>query len=166
METWWDGKEVNNELQLQLHCIFTNDNVKPIDPSSVLLPYAVCGQHILSPYEPFPSFQRYVSLTRWQHSSVNPESHVCVSEGPVFIWYLLRPCQPLSSFLGDVSRTAWQHCDPCIRHGQLYVACSRVGNPTNIYIPAPEGKTTSVTFRTDGNIPISLHVFAFLLIVE
>jgi hypothetical protein len=25
---------------------------------------------------------------------------------------------------------------------------------------------TSVTFRTDGNIPISLHVFAFLLIVE
>jgi hypothetical protein len=25
---------------------------------------------------------------------------------------------------------------------------------------------TSVTFQTDGNIPISLHVFAFLLIVE
>ena len=25
---------------------------------------------------------------------------------------------------------------------------------------------TSVTFRTDGNIPISLHVFVFLLIVE
>jgi hypothetical protein len=25
---------------------------------------------------------------------------------------------------------------------------------------------TSVTFRTDGNIPISLRVFAFLLIVE
>jgi hypothetical protein len=25
---------------------------------------------------------------------------------------------------------------------------------------------TSVTLRTDGNIPISLHVFAFLLIVE
>jgi len=24
----------------------------------------------------------------------------------------------------------------------------------------------SVTFQTDGNIPISLHVFAFLLIVE
>jgi hypothetical protein len=27
-------------------------------------------------------------------------------------------------------------------------------------------QTTSVTFQTDGNIPISLHVFAFLLIVE
>jgi hypothetical protein len=25
---------------------------------------------------------------------------------------------------------------------------------------------TSVTFQTDGNIPISLHVFAFLLTVE
>jgi len=25
---------------------------------------------------------------------------------------------------------------------------------------------TSVTFQTDGNVPISLHVFAFLLIVE
>jgi hypothetical protein len=25
---------------------------------------------------------------------------------------------------------------------------------------------TSVTFQTDGNIPISLHVFVFLLIVE
>ena len=25
---------------------------------------------------------------------------------------------------------------------------------------------TSVTFKTDGNIPVSLHVFAFLLIVE
>ena len=30
METWRDGKEVTNELHLQLHCIYTNDNVKPI----------------------------------------------------------------------------------------------------------------------------------------
>jgi len=30
METRWDGKEVTNELHLQLHCIYTNDNVKPI----------------------------------------------------------------------------------------------------------------------------------------
>jgi hypothetical protein len=52
-------------------------------------------------------------------------------------------------------------------HMGKYVACSKVGHPTNIYIPAAEGKTkTSVTFQTDGNIPISLHVFAFLLTVE
>jgi len=92
---------------------------------------------------------------------------VYVSEAPVFIWYLLRPSQPVSSFLGEVLRTVWQHCDPCFWHGQVYVACSWVGNPTNIYIPAPEGKTKNlVTFRTDGNIPISLNVFAFLFIVE
>jgi hypothetical protein len=31
----------------------------------------------------------------------------------------------------------------------------------------PKGKQrTSVTFQTDGNIPVSLHIFAFLLIVE
>jgi hypothetical protein len=29
-ETWWDRKEVTNELHLQLHCICTNDNVKSI----------------------------------------------------------------------------------------------------------------------------------------
>jgi len=65
---------------------------------------------------------------------------LCVSAAPVVI-YLLRPRHPVSSFLGNVSRTAWQHCDPCFSHGQLYAACSRGGNPTNIYIPAPEGKT-------------------------
>jgi hypothetical protein len=30
METWWDRMEVTNELNLQLHCIYTNDNVQPI----------------------------------------------------------------------------------------------------------------------------------------
>jgi hypothetical protein len=69
---------------------------------------------------------------------------VSVSEAPVFI-YILWHSQPVSSFLGNVSRTALQHCDPCFSHGQLYVACSRVGNPTNFYFPAPEGKTKNFT---------------------
>jgi hypothetical protein len=30
METWWDGKEVNNEIHLQLHYINKSDNEKPI----------------------------------------------------------------------------------------------------------------------------------------
>jgi hypothetical protein len=30
-------------------------------------------------------------------------------------------------------------------HMGNYVACSRVGNPTNIYIPAPEGKTKNIS---------------------
>jgi hypothetical protein len=33
-------------------------------------------------------------------------------------------------------------------HGQLYVACSRVGNPTNLYIQAPEGKTKNILYPT------------------
>jgi hypothetical protein len=76
------------------------------------------------------------------HNTVLPTLRVTcvsVSEVPVFI-YLLRPSQPVSSFLEYVSQTAWQHCDPCFWHGQLYVACLRVRNPTNIYILPPEGK--------------------------
>jgi hypothetical protein len=86
METWWDGKEVTNELHLQLHCIYTNDNVKPIQPWSVL-PFPVYGQHMLSPSQPFPSLQRDVSLTGWQHSAANPESHVyvCVANPCVYV---------------------------------------------------------------------------------
>ena len=135
-----------------MHCICTNDNVKPIEPSSVLLPYAVLGQHSLSPSQPFPSFQRDVSLTGWQHSAATP-GVTCVSVGSPTVYMTpsstFSTCFVLSgkcfangmTFLGNVSRTAWQHCDPCFSHWQLYVACSMVGNHTNIYIPAPEGKT-------------------------
>jgi hypothetical protein len=49
-------EERKNKLHLKLHCIYTNDNEKPVYLSSVLLLYPVYGQHILSPHQPFPSF--------------------------------------------------------------------------------------------------------------
>jgi ATP-dependent DNA helicase PIF1 len=40
--------------------------------------------------------------------------------------------------------------NPCFSHGQPYVACSRVGHPTNLYFLGPGGKTRNYNdiFRT------------------
>ncbi|XP_055584901.1 uncharacterized protein LOC129737764 [Uranotaenia lowii] len=37
---------------------------------------------------------------------------------------------------------------PCFSHGQLYVACSRVGSPNNLIIYAPDRKTKNITYPT------------------
>ena len=37
---------------------------------------------------------------------------------------------------------------PCFSHGQLYVACSRVGTGKNLYVFAPGAKTKNVVYRT------------------
>ncbi|XP_050337913.1 ATP-dependent DNA helicase pif1-like [Bactrocera neohumeralis] len=36
---------------------------------------------------------------------------------------------------------------PCFAHGQLYVACSRVGKPTSLFIYAPQKKTKNIVYQ-------------------
>jgi hypothetical protein len=88
---------------------------------------------------------------------------VSVSEAPVFM-YLLRPSQPVSSFLGNVSQ----------RHDNSVIHISDMDNymlhvrgsetlQTFTFRILKKKQRTSVTFQIDGNIPISLHVFASIL---
>ena len=35
---------------------------------------------------------------------------------------------------------------PCFSYGQLYVACSRVGKPKNLFVYAPGGKIRNTTY--------------------
>jgi hypothetical protein len=49
------------------------------------------------------------------------------------------------------TRTSLQVCglnleNPCFSHGQLYVACSHVGKPSDLFVYTPEGKTKNIAY--------------------
>lgn len=35
---------------------------------------------------------------------------------------------------------------PCFSHGQLYVGCSRVGKPSDLFVYSPDGKTKNIAY--------------------
>lgn len=36
--------------------------------------------------------------------------------------------------------------NPCFAHGQFYVACSRVGKPSDLHVYVPDGKTKNIVY--------------------
>ena len=48
---------------------------------------------------------------------------------------------------------------PCFSHGQLYVACSRVGSGNNLYVFAPEGVTKNIVYsQVLGNSDYCIYI--------
>ena len=125
--------------------------------------------NLLRPSQPVSSLLRDVLRTAWQHSAANPESHVCVCVGSPSV------CMIHSSTFA----TCFFPPGRCFAKGMTTlwsmlltwatIRCMLESRKPYKHLHSgswKENKRTSVTFRTDGNIPISLHVFAFIFIVE
>ncbi|XP_065662640.1 uncharacterized protein LOC136085277 [Hydra vulgaris] len=78
------------------------------------------------------------------HDDKNPPLHFKRLQFPVRISFPMTinksQCQSLQVVGINLEK-------PCFSHGQLYVACSRVGSPQNLYILALENKTVNVVYQ-------------------
>jgi hypothetical protein len=134
---------------------------------------------MLLPSQHFPLFQRDVSLKGWQYSAANPESnvYVCVRVRVCAHAHVSRRPQCLHETFFDLNlfRPLWEMFHKW--HDNTVIHASHMGNymmhargseilQTFTFWLLTGKERTSVTFQTDGNITILLHVFAFLLIVE
>jgi hypothetical protein len=122
METWWDGKEVNNELHLQLHCICTNDNVKPIKtfvrPPSVRS-LETAHSFALSTFRVLPAIRFANAMTT--QCCQTWESRVCVCVGNPSVYMI--PSSNFSSYFvlsGRCSANGMKTLWPCFwqRHAR------------------------------------------------
>ncbi|KAF0765680.1 Uncharacterized protein FWK35_00036021 [Aphis craccivora] len=48
------------------------------------------------------------------------------------------------AFAMNINKPQGQTIASCFSHGQLYVACSRVGKPSSLFVLAKDGLTTNI----------------------
>lgn len=84
-----------------------------------------------------------VIIHRIPHITTDLLFHFKQVQFPVRLVFAMTINKPHGQTLG-VARILLE--EPCFSHGQLYVACSRVGTPTNMFVLAPLGKTKNIVY--------------------
>lgn len=76
-----------------------------------------------------------------------PRILMILTDMPIeFKWLQFPPQLAFSMTINKAQGQSLQLCglnlaNPCFSHGQLYVACSRFGKPSDLFVYAPDGKT-------------------------
>jgi hypothetical protein len=116
METWWDRKEVNNELQLQSY-IQSLNGFSFVSLRLYIIQIHISepiGQHMTSPPPPhfvtFSAFQQHISLAEWlhRHASQHSDTHVFIANTHV---HMRPPSVRFSTyFILSARSRVYVHC--------------------------------------------------------